>query len=37
MTKKKYKKPSLIYHGKVNKITLKVGSQPDFGGNQFQP
>jgi hypothetical protein len=35
--KKKYKAPRLKNLGKIKNITLKVGSQPDFGGNQFQP
>lgn len=34
--KKKYITPKLINLGKVTKITLKTGSQSDFGSNRFQ-
>lgn len=32
-----YQKPILKKIGSVSKITLKGGSQPDFGGNFYQP
>lgn len=35
--KKTYTKPQLFKQGKVSQITLKGGSQPDFGGNFYQP
>jgi hypothetical protein len=35
--KKKYITPKLSNLGKVSKLTLKSGSQSDFGGNRFQP
>lgn len=32
-----YQKPVLKKIGSITKITLKGGSQPDFGGNFYQP
>ncbi|SOE22408.1 hypothetical protein SAMN06298216_2846 [Spirosomataceae bacterium TFI 002] len=34
--KKNYKKPVLRKFGSVSQITLKTGSQADFGSNFFQ-
>jgi hypothetical protein len=34
--KKKYTQPKLNRIGKVSQITLKIGSQADFGSNFFQ-
>lgn len=34
---KKYKKPTLKKLGKVSKLTLKTGSQTDFGTGRFNP
>lgn len=34
---KKYKKPTLSKLGKVSKLTLKTGSQTDFGTGRFNP
>lgn len=36
-TLKKYKKPTLTKLGKVSKLTLKTGSQTDFGTGRFNP
>jgi hypothetical protein len=35
--KKKYHKPTCIKIGNIKALTLKTGSQPDFGGNFYQP
>ncbi len=35
--KKKYEKPQLKKLGKVSKLTLKTGSQTDFGAGRFTP
>ncbi|SOE23571.1 hypothetical protein SAMN06298216_3956 [Spirosomataceae bacterium TFI 002] len=34
--KRKYSTPKLTKHGNVENITLKTGSQADFGSNFFQ-
>ncbi|MDP5140664.1 MAG: lasso RiPP family leader peptide-containing protein [Spirosomaceae bacterium] len=36
-SKKKYEKPQLKKLGKVSKLTLKTGSQTDFGTGKFNP
>lgn len=35
--RKKYEKPQLKKLGKVSKLTLKTGSQTDFGTGRFNP
>ncbi len=35
--KKIYKKPGLAKIGKVKDLTLKTGSQADFGSNKYTP
>ncbi len=35
--KKKYQKPEVKKLGKVSKLTLKTGSQTDFGTGRFNP
>jgi hypothetical protein len=36
-SKRKYVKPTLKKLGKVSKLTLKTGSQTDFGTGRFNP
>ncbi len=37
LNKRLYSSPQIIKIGRINKITLKTGSQPDFSGNFYQP
>jgi hypothetical protein len=36
-SKRKYTKPTLKKLGKVSKLTLKTGSQTNFGAGRFNP
>ena len=37
VTRQKYQKPTLKKLGKVKNLTLKTGSQTDFGTGRFNP